>query len=676
MVGGAAHSEPVRMIGLKARAWPWLLLITLLAALVRLPYWDVIPAAFDEVEQTSYAYQIAHGQILPLTGNDAYSGPLYVYLVAGLIKLGATHPLVGRWVVLAAGVLTVPVAYAWVLELGGKRLAALIAALFVALNPDLIFVNSHSGGTTLLLPFLTTLFLLCLTLAATRDSPIWLFPAGAFAGLAVQSNMIAALAVAGGLLWFLWQTRGKPRLGKRWPLWPVVAGGIALLVFSPVIIHNLAGDSGSVAALETKPYIWENNPTVDTTINNVRRFWLQLGRQTSGVLIGDEKFGALLGFPLFYLALMAGGLLYITRRVSTQPLFLIAPFALVMPVVSSHYGFGVIGRYTMLLVPVWGAVIAFLLAAVIDRTWRLPDGGRRTLSIGLLIALALTLVVGPVVSLFRYYQQVDRAGDTGRAVLELSRYPVANNRGEPVYLSTIEALAPVHGIPYVPHAAFLLGDVYHEFLSPEEIIGRLYENPGPAYFLLSDGDAAVVGATIPLERIDIPANAAAAPRGFGLYRFAGEQPLAKPDFVFNAAPDGLEPTTLFGESVRLLGCEPPPAVAPGETLALNCYWQATGEMKPSRYTAFAHLIAADSGQLLAQDDHVLGRERYPLNAWQSGEIIRETYSLAVPADAAAGEYRIALGIYTWPDLTRLTVPGNPDNVAIFAPVHVEREGEP
>ena len=676
MVGRPAHPQPVRMIDLKARAWPWLLLITLLAALIRLPYWDVIPAAFDEVEQTSYAYRIAHEQILPLTGNDAYSGPLYVYLVTGLIKLGATHPLVGRWVVLAAGVLTVPAVYAWVLVLGRKRLAALIAALFVALNPDLIFVNSHSGGTTLLLPFLTTLFLLFLTLAATRDSPIWLLPAGVFAGLAVQSNMIAALAVAGGLLWLLWQTRDNPRLGRRWPLWPVVAGVITLLVFSPVIIHNLAGESGSVAALETKPYIWEDNPTVATTVNNVRRFWLQLGRQSSGVLVGDEKFSALLGIPLLYLALMASGLVYTARRVSTQPLFIIVPFALVMPIVSSHYGFGVIGRYTMLLVPVWGAVIAFLLAAAIDRTWRLPDGGLRTLSIGLLIALALTLVVWPVVSLFRYYQQVDRAGDTGRAVLELSRYPVANNGGEPVYLSTIETFAFVHGIPYVPHAAFLLGDVYHEFLSPEEIIGRLYENPGPAYFLLSDGDAAVVGATIPIERVPIPANDAAAPRGFGLYRFAGDEPPAKPNFVLDAAPAGLEPTALFGESVRLLGCEPPPAAAPDETLTLNCYWQATGEMPSGRYTAFAHLIAADSGQLLAQDDHVLGRERYPLNAWQSGEIIRETYSLAIPADAAVGEYRIALGIYTWPDLTRLTVPGNPDNVAVLTPVHVKREGEP
>ncbi|HRO92224.1 MAG TPA: glycosyltransferase family 39 protein, partial [Promineifilum sp.] len=541
------------MIDSKARVWPWLLLITLLAALIRLPYWDVIPAAFDEVDQTSYAYQIAHGQIVPLTGNDAYSGPLYVYLVAGLIKLGATDPLVGRWIVLAAGVLTVPVVYAWVLALGRKRLAALIAALFVALNPDLIFVNSHSGGTTLLLPFLTTLFLLCLTLAATRDSPAWLLPTGVFAGLAMQSNMIAALAVAGGLLWFLWQARGKARLGRRWPLWPVVAGIIALLVFSPVIIHAVIDDSGSAAGLETKPYIWEHDPTIATTINNTRRFWLQLGRQTSGVLIGDEKFNALLGVPLLYLALMAAGLVHTTRRISTQPLLVIIPFALVMPVVSSHYGFGVIGRYTMLLVSVWGAVIAFLLAAAIDRTWRLPAGGRRTLSIALLAIMALILIVWPVVSLFRYYRQTDLAGETGRTVLDLSRYPVTHNQDEPVYLSTIEALAAVRGIPYVPHAAFLLGDVYHEFLSPEEIIGRLYENPGPAYFLLNDGDAAVIGATIPIERVPIPANDAAAPRGFGLYRFAGDQPLAKPEFVLDAAPAGLEPNALFGESVQLLG---------------------------------------------------------------------------------------------------------------------------
>ncbi|MCL4806169.1 MAG: hypothetical protein KJ046_17895, partial [Anaerolineae bacterium] len=82
-----------------------------------------------------------------------------------------------------------------------------------------------------------------------------------------------------------------------------------------------------------------------------------------------------------------------------------------------------------------------------------------------------------------------------------------------------------------------------------------------------------------------------------------------PDFVLEAAPTGLEPTVSFGESVQLLGCEAPQPVAAEETLTLDCYWQATGEIPPNRYVAFAHLIAAGSGQLIAQDDHILGRER-------------------------------------------------------------------
>ena len=675
MVGGAADTEPLRMNSLAGRAWPWLLLITLAAAAIRLPYWDVIPAAFDEVEQTSFAYQIAKGQIRPLTGNDAYAGPFYFYVMAGLIKLGATDPLAGRFVTLAAGILTVPLAWAWVLALGRDRLAALVAALLVALNPDLILTNSHIGGTTLLLPFFTTLFLLCLTLAVKRDSPVWTLLAGVAGGLAGQSNLVAGLAVAGGGLWFLWQTRHATRLGRMWPLWPALLGLAVLVVLSPVIIHNLTADFGSVDALETKPYIWEHNPTLATTLNNVRRFSLQLARQTGGVLAGDEDFSTLIGVPLVYLALMVAGLVYTTRRVSALPLLVVAPFALVMPVISSHYGFGVIGRFTTPLIPVFATTIAFLLAAMVQRWSQLPATPRRSLYGVLLALLALLLLAYPVAALFRHYDQVNKSGDTGRALLELSRYPVANNRGEPVYISRIETLSGVRGVPYVPHAAFLLGDVYHAFLSPEEIIGRLYELPGPAYFLLSDGDAAVVGATVSLERVTIPANDEARTRSYGLYHFAGNEPPPKPDFVLDASPAGLSPTAQFGESVRLLGCEAPQPVSAGETLMLSCYWQSSGEMPPNRYVAFAHLIDGN-GRLLTQDDHTLGQERYPLNAWRPGEVIREAYVLPIPADATPGEYHIALGIYTWPDLNRLAVPGNADNVAVVAPVRVNQQGAP
>lgn len=657
---------------MRRSVWPWLLLVVLGAFLIRLPYWDVIPASFDEVEQTSYAHLIAQRQILPLVGNDAYAGPFYFYLVAGLLRLGVTDPMVGRAVVLAAGVLTVPAVYAWVYVLSRGRLAGLIAALFVALNPYLIVVNSHLGGTTMLMPLLTTLFLLALTLAVRRDSRGWLVVAGLMGGLAIQSNLVAGLAVAGGLLWFAWESRPLARLGRRWPLWPFCAGLVVVAVLSPVIIYNLTADFGSATALQGKSYLWEDNPTVQTALNNVRRLLLQLARQTGGVLAGNEDFATLLGFPLVYLALMLAGLVYTTRRVSTQPLLVILPFLLVMPIVSSHYGFGGIARFTAHLIPVWAAVIACLLAAGFGR---LPRPGDRRRGPALIAASALTLLLAvyPVASLFRYYRDVNAAGESGRALLELSRYAVAQNRGEPVYISAIEEL-PLRGVPYVPHAAFLLSNIHHEFLPAPEIIGRLFENPGPAFFLLSDDDAGLLAATVPLERVAIPANDEAALSRYGLYRLPPGVALPKPDFVLSAdeVPDGLAPAVTLGRGVELLGCAAPELAPAGDALSLDCYWRALSEMPPDRYVGFLHLIDPATGGPVAQDDHALGQESYPFNAWQPGEVIRERFTLAIPPDLPAGDYPLRLGVYTWPSLTRLTVPGSADNVVALPPARIDR----
>ena len=72
----------------------WLLLLmTLLALAVRLPYWRTIPAAGDEVGQAVYAMRIVHGQGFPLVGNDAYAGPFFFYLLAFLFRLGVADPL-------------------------------------------------------------------------------------------------------------------------------------------------------------------------------------------------------------------------------------------------------------------------------------------------------------------------------------------------------------------------------------------------------------------------------------------------------------------------------------------------------------------------------------------------------------------------------------------------------
>ncbi len=662
----------IHLADLKGRGWPWLMLIVLMAVLIRLPYWDVIPSSFDEVEQTSYAYLIAQGQSLPLVGNDAYAGPFYFYLVAGLLWLGVTDPMVGRAVVLVAGVLTVPAVYAWVHVLGRSRLAGLIAALFVALNPYLIVVNSHLGGTTMLMPLLTTLFLLALTLAVRRDSRAWLVIAGLMGGLAIQSNLIAALTVAGGLLWFAWESRRLAHLGRRWPLWTGCAGLVVVAVLSPVILYNLTADFGSATALQGKSYLWEDNPTVQTALNNVRRLLLQLVRQTGGVLTGDEEFATLLGLPLVYLALMIAGLVYTTRRVSTQPLLALLPSLVIMPIFSSHYGFDSIARFTAHLIPVWAAVIACFLAA---GNGRLPQRGdrRRGPALAAATALALLLVVYPIASLIRYYQSVNAAHASGRALLELSRYAVAQNQGEPVYSSAIEEL-PLRGVPYVPHAAFLLSNIHHEFLPPEAIIGRLFENPGPAFFLLSDNDAALIAGVVPLERVAILANDEAALSGYGLYRLPPGVTLPKPDFVLSQdeIPGGLAPGVTLGGGVELLGCAAPEFAPAGDVVWLDCYWRVLSEMPPDRYVAFLHLIDPATSLPATQDDHALGRERYPLNAWQPGEVIHERFTLSIPSELPAGDYPLQLGVYTWPSLTRLTVPDSADNVVALPPVRIDR----
>lgn len=648
-----------------------LLLLTFLALLLRLPYWKVIPASFDEVNQTVYALLIAQKQLLPLVGNDAYAGPFYFYLLAGLLRLGITNPMLGRAVIMVAGTLTVPATFGWVQALGHNKTAALIAALLVTVNPDLILVNSHMGGSTFLLPFFTTLFLMGLTVALSQDSWGWLVGGSIAGGLALQSNPIAGLVIMAGLLWFLARTYRQPRLGHWWPWWPICAGLVILLVYSPVILYNLTTDFQTVGVLHERSYLWEDHPTIATTVNNVQRFSLQTSRQVSGVVIGDEQFATLFGIPLLYVGLMLAGLAYTTYAVSALPLLILIPFFIILPIFSSHYGFVSIGRFTTLLVPVWTAVIGFLLAQTSHhiQTIALP---KRTLLQIAALAFAILLLAYPVQSLFAFYRITNETHEGGQSILEISNYIVAHDQGEPVYISMIEELSTLTGVPYVPHAAFLLNDIYHEFLPPPQILGRLYETPGPAFLILSQPDADTLQETVPLERLAIPANEEARLQNYGLYKFNATAPLPKPEFVLTPKeiPAGLGPTAVFGAGIQLLGCATPQIAPSGNQLSFACYWQTLTDIPRDDYIGFAHLMDTDTATLVAQDDHILGEERYPVMAWQSDEVIQENYTFDISNREIAGTYQIVLGIYTWPDIVRLPVPETPDNLVPLPPVTI------
>jgi hypothetical protein len=109
----------------------------------------------------------------------------------------------------------------------------------------------------------------------------------------------------------------------------------------------------------------------------------------------------------------------------------------------------------------------------------------------------------------------------------------------------------------------------------------------------------------------------------------------------------------LGDSIVLLGYVPSTNdIRAGDALLLTFFWQSL--VKPSRdYTVFVHLLDTD-GKLRAQLDVQPRGGTYPTSLWDAGEILRDDYSLNLPADLAPGLYRLEIGLYEYPSLTRLT----------------------
>ncbi len=94
-------------------------------------------------------------------------------------------------------------------------------------------------------------------------------------------------------------------------------------------------------------------------------------------------------------------------------------------------------------------------------------------------------------------------------------------------------------------------------------------------------------------------------------------------------------------------------VRPGETTHLTLYWEAAN--KPTEdYTVFVHLLDAN-GQLIGQQDNQPQNGTYPTSFWEAGERVQDEYALMVDPGALAGDYTIAVGMYTLQTLQRLPV---------------------
>lgn len=108
-----------------------------------------------------------------------------------------------------------------------------------------------------------------------------------------------------------------------------------------------------------------------------------------------------------------------------------------------------------------------------------------------------------------------------------------------------------------------------------------------------------------------------------------------------------------GNAITLLASAMNSPPRRGDSLALTLYWRADSKIEKD-YTVFIHLLDA-SGDVRAQIDAQPRGGAYPTSLWDSGEIVRDEYSVELPPDLAAGDYSIELGMYEFPSLARLSV---------------------
>jgi hypothetical protein len=137
---------------------------------------------------------------------------------------------------------------------------------------------------------------------------------------------------------------------------------------------------------------------------------------------------------------------------------------------------------------------------------------------------------------------------------------------------------------------------------------------------------------------------------FGAVRLAA---YAAPTVMTDAPDHTLD--VHFGDSIQLKGYSlSGNTVAPGDILQLALFWQADAAIS-ARYKVFVHVL--DAGEnIVAQVDREPGGGLVPMTIWQPGQTIVDRYGLTIPASAAPGRYRIAIGLYGF-DGVRLNASG-------------------
>jgi 4-amino-4-deoxy-L-arabinose transferase-like glycosyltransferase len=118
---------------------------------------------------------------------------------------------------------------------------------------------------------------------------------------------------------------------------------------------------------------------------------------------------------------------------------------------------------------------------------------------------------------------------------------------------------------------------------------------------------------------------------------------------------------VFASEIKLRGHSTGKSVfAPGAVVPLDLYWEVL-RSPTADYTVFVHLLN-EAGEQVSGFDRPAGGGTLPTSTWQIGQILRDSYPLAIPETLPSGKYSVRVGMYTWPSLARLPITAGQDSI--------------
>ncbi len=111
-----------------------------------------------------------------------------------------------------------------------------------------------------------------------------------------------------------------------------------------------------------------------------------------------------------------------------------------------------------------------------------------------------------------------------------------------------------------------------------------------------------------------------------------------------------QPLARFGPLALVEATSPVTTIAPGGQIPVEFLWRAAEAPGEPLVVVVQLLDGRGRPAANLEEEPVAGR--YPAQAWQTGELVRDRHLLSLPADLAPGSYRLIVGVYRGADRMR------------------------